>query len=829
MSVLDLKDAFHSLRLTESSKNYCGILPYFGSASYLYQRMPMGLNISQAVWQSYINAIINCLSSRKYCEAIKDDLLLFTPSKEAHYYKLEELLRAMCKNGLKISPKKCQLFKTKLQYMGKTMFVKDRHVCVKPLRSRIEAIQQLKPPTNAKGCRSIAGMVNFISIFCPELQKLLKPIYELTKKGRHFIWGKEQDAFDEIKARLQKPPVLSMPDKRGRFTLYYDRSKHTTGSELYQVQDGSPRLIAYVSKRMLEAAKNYSIAQLEMCGLAINIASFAHLLKRVDFDAVVDHLAIAHIMKSKAEPASNRIKRLLEIMSIYSFNFHYIKGKDVVLSDFLSRQHGDISNLHEIMPISFNMGKILQQNYQNYNKPIIIDDDEPTLIDLDTKKGIDTQVRDTTVTKTSDKPIRQSNRGILYPEPIARPLPKPLELIDKSVESKQSVNSTPNVDFKENSPHQEGIILETYINPDQSYFKRPQELIDLVNTTKLVQKYLPRQMDIDKILDIIKRKVLKGTHLPLTIEEIQAGYLTSLYFKDMYKYLAQNILPRKRHARQKEENLSERYILLDSLLFKLIQTPGKEKALLAIPEICADKIITLYPTSLFLGHQGVIKTYLTISDKFFVPNLMHYLKSYLKACHICQLARNDKPPSRQLQARINLNYKPMSRLSMDLKVMPRSQKGHCYILCVIDKVTNYLVTAPIYQANSEEIGDTLIESVISKFGIPEYIIMDQDSAFMSTLMNYLLKGLGIKIKTVGPYNHQSLQAEHGIKSLSNILTKYLTGQGQNWNKLLCLATFMYNTFNTPNLRMSNGTIYKPSACILIRYVLTKPPRQHKTL
>ena len=221
--------------------------------------------------------------------------------------------------------------------------------------------------------------------------------------------------------------------------------------------------------------------------------------------------------------------------------------------------------------------------------------------------------------------------------------------MDKSVEPKQSVNSTPNVDFEENSPHQEGIISETYINLDQSYFERPQELIDLVNTTKLVQKYLPRQMDIDKILDIIKRKVLKGTHLPLTIKEIQAGYLTSLYFKDIYKYLAQNILPRKRHARQKVENLSERYILLDSLLFKLIPTPGKEKALLAIPEVCADKIIMLYHASLFVGHQGVIKTYLTISDKFFVPNLMHYLRSYLKACHICQLARNDKPPSRQLQ------------------------------------------------------------------------------------------------------------------------------------------------------------------------------------
>ena len=195
----------------------------------------------------------------------------------------------------------------------------------------------------------------------------------------------------------------------------------------------------------------------------------------------------------------------------------------------------------------------------------------------------------------------------------------------------------------------------------------------------------------------------------------------------------------------------------------------------------------------------MIKTYLTISDKFFVPNLMHYLRSYLKACHICQLARNDKPHLRQLQTRMNLNYKPMSRLSMDLKVMPRSQKGHHYILCVIDEVKNYLITAPIYQVKSEEIGDALIKNDISKFGTPEYIIMEQDSAFMSTLMNYLFKRLGIKIKTVGPYNHQSLQAEHGIKSLSTILTKHLMGQGQNWNKLLCLATFAYNTYNTPNL------------------------------
>ena len=115
MSVLDLKDAFHSLQLTENSKKFCGILPYFRSLSYMYQRMPMGLNISPPIWQSYINAIINCLQSRKYCEVIMDDLLLFTPTKSSHFEKLEDLLKALCKNGLEISLKKCQLFKTDLQ------------------------------------------------------------------------------------------------------------------------------------------------------------------------------------------------------------------------------------------------------------------------------------------------------------------------------------------------------------------------------------------------------------------------------------------------------------------------------------------------------------------------------------------------------------------------------------------------------------------------------------------------------------------------------------------------------------------------------------------
>ena len=162
-------------------------------------------------------------------------------------------------------------------------------------------------------------------------------------------------------------------------------------------------------------------------------------------------------------------------------------------------------------------------------------------------------------------------------------------------------------------------------------------------------------------------------------------------------------------------------------------SPEKETAVLAIPETCMDKIITLYHKNLFAGHN---------------------LRSYIKGCHICQLSRDEKLPSRHFQARINPNYVPMSRLSMDLKVMPKSYKGHRYILCMIDEVTNVLVTFPIFQGRSKEIEEAQLENVITKYCIPEYIIMDQDSAFMSSLMTYLFHTLNIKIKTIAPYNHQ---------------------------------------------------------------------------
>ena len=166
------------------------------------------------------------------------------------------------------------------------------------------------------------------------------------------------------------PPILYLPKPGGRFILYCDSSRTHTGSSLWQVQEGKPRLIGYASKSLPAPAINYSVTELEMTGMAVNIQLWRHLLHRVEFDCAVDHRAIPYIMK-----ATTRIMRLLEILSGYAFNLYFVKGKDMKICDFLSRIDVDRGNPGEVIPISFNsfsmLNTIRKVNLHQANKLLV--------------------------------------------------------------------------------------------------------------------------------------------------------------------------------------------------------------------------------------------------------------------------------------------------------------------------------------------------------------------------------------------------------------------------------------------------------------------------
>ena len=280
----------------------------------------MGIACVPQIWMDYITLIMAELEQKNKYIAIMDDLLLHS-TKAGHWKLLEQLFQPTCKNGLKLSPKKCQLFRTKLTYMGNEFVISKRTKTITPLSSRTEAISKIPTPKTAKQSKSSCGVVNYLSLFCPDLQTLLKPIVELTRKGRPFVWGQEQErAFKEVKLRLTNPPVLHLPKAEGRFILYSDTSIEGTGSSLWQMQEGKARLLGYASKTLPEACSRYSVTKLEMTDLLMNMNLWKNLLKHREFDAAVDHVAVAQIMKAKTEPATTRIMRLLDRLSAYSFN-----------------------------------------------------------------------------------------------------------------------------------------------------------------------------------------------------------------------------------------------------------------------------------------------------------------------------------------------------------------------------------------------------------------------------------------------------------------------------------------------------------------------------
>ena len=227
--------------------------------------------------------------------------------------------------------------------MGHQVSIIENIPHITPVKSRVEAIVKLDPPKSPKNCKQFCGMVNYLSIFLKDLQTKLIPIYHLTKKGVPFHLGElQQRAFEMIKKDLTEAPVLAMPNNEGHMVLVSDTSKIACGSALYQEQKGRYRLIAYFYKKLPLSAQRYSISELELTGIYANVTAFKHLLRNSNFTLYCDHSALVHIMNGKKEPPTLRLKKLIENLSDCKFDIKFLRGKDMFVSDFLSRHPDNV-------------------------------------------------------------------------------------------------------------------------------------------------------------------------------------------------------------------------------------------------------------------------------------------------------------------------------------------------------------------------------------------------------------------------------------------------------------------------------------------------------
>ena len=652
---------------------------------------------------------------------------------------------------------------------------------------------------------------------------------------------------------LTQPPILRMPDTKGIFRLMSDSSILATGAAVYQFQDNNYYIVGYNSKKLPEATKNYSITELELFGLVINIHAFRQLLSHVYFECFCDHSAITYILTSKKKIATRRIQKLIEQLMQFNFSIYYLPGSKMHIAEMLSRLAGkDLDPPDKVMQISFNAmqssqprrcsprikkqaiqtpypaGKIdrILSSYQ----PQVLLKRLPEILNKDTHiSKIDTYLK-ANQPKSKDivpKPkiiyqsiscnnnsfpsLQSSTRRLKQKKLLHSILPQDkLTLINPTI---RIPNTLPPIEV----PPPQTQNIETYRSPENFLYNKPLPVLKDSKELNVFSRHIPKQTEIDEFLAVLKAKVTKEYKLPLLVQSIINAYPQSPAFRNIYQYITTNTLPPNSRLQRSIISNSDNYIVADGLLFKLQQVSRNKqmvhRCLLVIPETFEHVVFHMYHDSLLGAHYGPLNTYYTIKDKYHILNLVDKINKYVASCEECQKQKVKTKKSRYFHPRIPLDYNPLAYISADIKYMPKGIYNYEFLLVIVCEVTGFVIVIPMVQHDAVTIAHALLEKLIFIFGPPKTLIVDEDRALSAKVMHYILDALKVNIKLVSPHNHGSLKTERYIQTINNLITRQLTGKGREWPLYVMSTCYAMNTFVSPS------TGFGPYEVVFLR----KPP------
>ena len=271
-------------------------------------------------------------------------------------------------------------------------------------------------------------------------------------------------------------------------------------------------------------------------------------------------------------------------------------------------------------------------------------------------------------------------------------------------------------------PFSEDAVEPVFKRPEFADFEIPPVLEEMIPDGALIHKHLPKQTDIDRILTQINRKYLRGMHLPCSLRDMQAAYMHSPHFYDMYNAIMYNKYPKgRKNTKKLQQAMLSLYVVQEGLLYMYMKNNfGEQKPILCVsPYIFLDQ----YHTSLLGGHSGITKCYQTLKQRIYCPNLPYYVRLYIISCHICQLYKGSKKFDRLLMRRFyDISVPTLTNISMDIKHMPPSKSPYEYILVLLCDISNFLVATPMKKATAQDVCSILFDNLMAYFAVPMRII-----------------------------------------------------------------------------------------------------------
>ena len=330
-TTLDLASGYWQIKVREEDQEKTAFITKYGT--YEFKVMPFGLCNAPATFQRTMDYVLGDAKG-KFVMVYLDDVIIYSKTFEEHLKHIEEVLNRIRDANLRLKAEKCFFAATELQFLGHVVG-KDG---VRPDPEKVDKVVHYPTPTNLRDLRGVLGLFSYYRRFIKDFSQLADPLYVLLKKDAPYNWTTlQQKAFDALKEKLTQAPVVRYPDFSRPFFLYTDASGTGLGAVLAQKEEEEEYVIAYASRTLTPAEKNYAVTEMECLAIVWAVKYFRHYLYGSKFTIITDHSALKWLLNSSSETANKRLERWKISLSEHTYDVVYRKGTKHSNADALSR------------------------------------------------------------------------------------------------------------------------------------------------------------------------------------------------------------------------------------------------------------------------------------------------------------------------------------------------------------------------------------------------------------------------------------------------------------------------------------------------------------